>query len=111
MFEIPKSDFLKFDLNQAVLNVKFKNESSNYFFVKVKELKLKKPQIQIKQIDELTIEVSTNVLAKNVFISSKNEVSFDDNYFDLLPNEKRIIKLSKRPSNLKAISLFDTMIN
>ena len=111
VFEIPKTDFLKFDLNQAVLNVQFKNESSNYFFVKAKELKLKKPQIQIKLIDELTIEISTDVLAKNVFLSSKNEVSFDHNYFDLLPNEKRIIKLSKRPSNLKAISLFDTMIN
>lgn len=111
VFEIPNTDFSKFDLNQAVLNVQFKNESSNYYFVKAKDLKLTKPTIHIEQIDDLTIEISTDVLAKNVFLSSENEVSFDDNYFDLLPNEKRIIKLSKRPSNLKAISLFDTMIN
>ena len=108
-FEIPKTDFSKFDLNQAVLNVKFKKESSNYFFVKAIELKLKKPQIQINQIDDLTIEISTNVLAKNVFLSSENEVSFDDNYFDLLPNEKRIINLSKPAKNLLVKSLFETL--
>ena len=109
VFEIPKADFSKFDLNQAVLNVRFKDEISNYFFVKAKDLKLTKPTIQIKEIDDLTIEVSTDVLAKNVFLSSSNEVFFDDNYFDLLPNEKRIIKLSKITKNLKVISLFDTL--
>ena len=108
-FEIPKVDFSKFDLNQAVLNVRFKDEISNYFFVKAKDLKLTKPTIQIKQIDDLTIEISTNVLAKNVFLSSSNEVFFDDNYFDLLPNEKRIIMLSKPAENLKVKSLFDTL--
>ena len=108
-FEIPKVDFSKFDLNQAVLNVRFKDEISNYFFVKAKDLKLTKPTIQIKQIDDLTIEISTNVLAKNVFLSSSNEVFFDDNYFDLLPNEKRIIKLSKEAENLKLKSLYDTL--
>ena len=109
VFEIPKADFSKFDLNQAVLNVRFKDEISNYFFVKAKDLKLTKPTIQIKEIDDLTIEVSTDVLAKNVFLSSSNEVFFADNYFDLLPNEKRIIKLSKITKNLKVISLFDTL--
>ena len=109
VFQIPKADFAKFDLNQAVLNVQFKNESSNYFFVKAKDLKLTKPTIQIEQIDDLTIEISTNVLAKNVFLSSSNDVFFDDNYFDLLPNEKRIIKLSKITKKLKVLSLFDTL--
>ena len=109
VFEIPKTDFAKFDLNQAVLKVRFKNESSNYFFVKTKELKLTKPTIQIKQIDDLTIEISTDILAKNVLLSSDNEVFFDDNYFDLLPNEKRIIKLNKPGGSIKVKSLFNTL--
>ncbi len=109
VFEIPKTDFAKFDLNHAVLNVRFNKESSNYFFVKAKELKLTKPTIQIKQIDDLTIEISTDVLAKNVFLSSENEMVFDDNYFDLLPNEKRIIKLNMSAGSIKAKSLFDTL--
>ncbi len=109
VFEIPKSDFTKFDLNQAVLKVRFINESANYFFAKAKDLKLQKPIIQIRNIDEQTIEISTNVLAKNVFLASENEVFFDDNYFDLMPNEKRIIKLSKPVNSIKIKSLFDTL--
>ena len=108
-FEISKVDFSKFDLKKAVLNVRFNKEFSNYFFVKAKELKLTKPTIQIKQIDDLTIELSTDVLAKYVYLSSENEVFFDDNYFDLLPNEKRIIKISKPLENIKVKSLFDTL--
>ena len=66
------------------------------------------PEIKIKTIDELTVAISTNVLAKNVFLSSENEVFFEYNYFDLLPNEKRIIKLSKSIKSIKVKSLFDT---
>ena len=51
VFEIPKAKFSEFDLNQAVLNVRFKNESSNYFFVKSKDLKLTEPEIKIKTME------------------------------------------------------------
>ena len=108
-YEISKVEFSKFDLDRAVLNIKFKNESANYFFAKAKDLKLGKPAIQIRNIDESTIEVSTDVLAKSIFLSSANEVFFDDNYFDLLPRERRIIKLSKPMDSLKVKSLFDTL--
>ncbi len=101
VYEIPKANFSKFDLNKVVLKVQFKNETSNYFFVKAKELKLSKPNIQIKIIDEETLEIYSDILAKNVFLSDENEVFFDDNYFDLLPNEKRIIKTSKLAVKIK----------
>ncbi len=65
--EIPKANFSKFDLNKVVLKVQFKNETSNYFFVKAKELKLSKPDIQIRIIDEETLEVSSDILAKERF--------------------------------------------
>ena len=71
-------------------------------------LKLSKPNIQIRNIDEFTIEISSDVLAKNVFLSSENDTFFEDNYFDLLPNEKRVIKLSKPVQNIKIKSLLDT---
>lgn len=109
VYEISKVNFEKFDFQQTVLNVRFENFNSNYFFVKPKELKLEKPTIQIRKIDNLTIEIYSTVLAKNVFISSENEVFFEDNYFDLLPNEKRIIKLSKPAEEIKIKSLFDTL--
>lgn len=111
-FEILKKDFLAFNLKQAVLSVSFpplEQIYSRHYFFKPKDLQLVKPNIQIKNIDELTIEISSDVLAKDVFLSSENEVFFEDNYFDLLPNEKRIIKLSKAVKNIKVKSLFDTM--
>lgn len=109
VYEIPKSEFDKFDLKDVVLNIRFNQSTSNYFFVKPKDLKLQKPNIQINIIDELTIEISTDVLAKDVFLTSVNNAFFDDNYFDLLPNEKRIIKLSKSAKEIKVMSLYDTL--
>ncbi|MDP5027249.1 MAG: hypothetical protein NWQ14_03420, partial [Flavobacterium sp.] len=76
---------------------------------KPKNLKLSKPNIKIRTIDDVTIEISSDVLAKDVFLSSENDVFFEDNYFDLLPNEKRIIKLSKAPKEIKVKTLFDTL--
>ncbi|RAR50238.1 beta-mannosidase [Flavobacterium lacus] len=109
IYEIAKADFEKFDWNNIVLKLKWNDIKSNYFFAKPKDLKLSKPNIEIQHIDDFTIEIATDILAKNVFLSSENEVFFEDNYFDLLPNEKRIIKLSKAAKKIKVKSLFDTI--
>ena len=64
---------------------------------------------KINKIDDLTIEVSSDVLAKNVYLFSDENIFFSDNYFDVLPNEKVIIKLSKPVKNVVVKSLFDTL--
>ena len=103
----------KIDKQNSYLKLEFISDDNHFesvfYFEKPKDLKLSKPNIQIKTIDEVTIEISSDVLAKDVFLSSENEVFFDDNYFDLLPNEKRVIKLSKPVQNMKVKSLFDTI--
>jgi beta-mannosidase len=109
IYEILKKDLKSFNLQQIVLKVKFKGIQSNYFFVKPKDLKLQIPNIQIKILNDFMIEISSDILAKDVFIYSEGEVFFEDNYFDLLPKESRFIKLSKPVQNIKAKSLFDTM--
>jgi beta-mannosidase len=107
---IPKENFNLFDLKKSVLKIQFENNfTTEFFFAKPKDLKLKKPTIQIKKLGEKTIEITTDFLAKNVFLSTENETFFDDNYFDLLPNEKKIIKLSKPFSAIKIKTLFDTL--
>jgi beta-mannosidase len=103
---------------KLVLSVSFISEredvQSLYYFVKPKNLDLSKPTIKLKNISNKTIEITTDKLAKNVYLSSDTEqLLFDDNYFDLLPNEKKIVKLSvKQPQNSKPKialkSLFDT---
>ncbi len=113
LLEVSKKEFYAFDLNQAVLSVTFvsgsKNSNSLFYFVKPKELKIQKPTLHINQIDATTFEVSTDVLAKNVFLSSEENVFFSDNFFDLLPNEKRNITVSKSIKNISSTSLFDTL--
>jgi beta-mannosidase len=109
LHEIPKEQLASYDLKQAVLIVTLNDTKSYYFFAKPKELKLQNPNISIRNIDELTLEVSSKVLAKSVFLSADAPVHFSDNYFDLLPYEKKIIKLSKKASNIRIKSLFDVM--
>lgn len=65
-------------------------------------------------ISNNTIEITSDKLAKNVLLSSESEqVLFHDNYFDLLPNEKKIVKLSDKVNQytrpkIEIKSLFDT---
>ncbi|PJJ66148.1 beta-mannosidase [Chryseobacterium geocarposphaerae] len=80
---------------------------SNYFFSKSKDLKLTKPTIQIKKISPTEIEVSTDVLAKDVYLMG--DTHFSDNFFDLLPKTSKRIKLSKPLEKVEVMSLFDTM--
>lgn len=80
---------------------------SNYFFSKPKDLKLPKPNIQIKKISSTEIEVSTDVLAKDVYLMG--DAHFSDNFFDLRPKSSKRIKLSKPLEKVEVMSLFDTM--
>ena len=113
VLEIPKKEFEKFNLNQVVLNCSIisdsKIENSLYYFVKPKELKLTKPTIKITKIDDLTYEVSSDVLAKNVFLFSDETTHFSDNYFDLFPSERKVIQLTKPAEKIELKTLFDTL--
>lgn len=93
------------------ITVRDKNEKifakSNYFFAKPKDLKLSKPAIKIKKISTTEIEISTDVLAKDIYLIG--DTHFSDNFFDLLPQTSRRIKLSKPLEKVKVMSLWDTM--
>ena len=96
-----KEDILKnFNKKQIYMLCAFlqddtgKTYNSIYYFSKAKDLNLQKPDIKIKQLDETSFEITTDVLAKNVFLYTDNKtVNFSDNYFDLLPGEKKIISI------------------
>lgn len=111
---LPRENYLDNNLNEVVLSVSYslksgKTDKSLYYFVKPKDLKLTKPTIKINKIDDITIEISSDVLAKNVYLFSDENTFFSDNYFDVLPNEKVIVKLSKPVKNVVVKSLFDTL--
>ncbi|MEI7487108.1 MAG: glycoside hydrolase family 2 protein, partial [Chryseobacterium sp.] len=74
-----------------------------------KVIKLTKPKIKIQKVSSFQIQVSTDVYAKDVYLMGDNH--FSDNFFDLFPNDSRIITFSKPMDNFEVMSLWDTMNN
>jgi beta-mannosidase len=82
------------------------------YLVKPKDLKLKKPEINIERITDNQIKVtSEKYLAKDLKLSAEN-IIFSENYFDLLPGESKMVFL-KTPltlnNEIKVKTLFDTL--
>jgi beta-mannosidase len=91
-------------LHAEFINSKGKKTAANYFFVSPKDLTLQKPNITYKFIDNNHVELSTNTLAKDVCIQGEG-LEFEDNYIDLLPNEKRVIAFKGKKGLLSIRSL------
>lgn len=90
----------------VVLNMKLtvdnKTVQNNYYFEKPKDLQLPNAGVKIKQIDGSTIEVSASKMAKSVWLFLPGiDNAFSDNYFDVLPGEKKIIRVTT--ADLKAV--------
>ncbi len=109
--EIEKSVFNDFDLKKTVLKITFNSKDGNaetlFYFAKPKDLVLEKPTIKTRFINDKTVEISTNVLAKDVYLISDEAGNFDDNFFDLLAGEKKVVSAEKAIKNLKILTLFD----
>lgn len=107
----------EFNLNNLVLSASLKNENTNinalHYFVKPKDLLLQKPSFVIGNLRGNQIEITANKLTKNVYLYTNDDsIIFEENYFDLLPNEKKVIQLNKPLSSeilskLKIKTLFD----
>lgn len=110
----PKENYRAKNLRQMVISVTCttatgKTSKGLYYFVKPKDLQLTKPNIQISKIDDFTYEITSDVLAKNVYLSSEEDTFFSDNYFDILPRQKVTIKLTKPVKAIRVTSLFEVM--
>jgi beta-mannosidase len=97
--------------NHCVLQAKFTNTkgeptTANYYFVTPKALQLPKPNITYRFIDKNHLELSTTTLGKDVFIQGEG-MELEDNFMDLLPNEKRILKFKGKKGDLKIKCLND----
>ncbi len=123
-FEMDVKGLLEnYDKRNIVFKASFqqgkKSLSSNlYYFVPPKDLLLTAPNIKSTIVSSkkglITIELTCERLAKNVFLSIDKESGFfTDNYFDLLPGEKVIVyfvtheKIENYLDILKIISLVE----
>lgn len=85
---------LSINPEEVMLVTNFHDHSSNFYFVKPKDLQLPKEEINYqvsKSKSGFTIELSSEVLQKDVFLYTKAKGHFSDNFFDLNPNTKRTI--------------------
>lgn len=101
--EIPKQAFSSFNLSQSVLQLQLNDENpaTLFYFKKPKDLHLSKVGIKVKQIGENKLIISTNHLAKNIYLQTSDANNFSDNFFDLLPNETKTITADAPIKNLK----------
>ncbi|MDR6465109.1 glycosyl hydrolase 2 galactose-binding domain-containing protein [Chryseobacterium sediminis] len=107
---INKSELAQFNLSEAVLKISSEKDATFqklFFFNKPKDLKLSKPNIKIRKISPTEIEISTDVLAKDIYLIG--DTHFSDNFFDLLPGTSKRITLSKPLGNVELMSLWDVM--
>lgn len=81
--------------SQVVMQADFNDTSSLFYLVRPKELQLieKELDYSIRKIDEgFEIEITTEVLQKNVFLYANQKGHFTDNYFDLMPGKQKLVK-------------------
>lgn len=92
-FLLPLKD-LKFDRNATVLEMSFNNSTNYFYFARPKDLAIGTEDIEktITSTDTgFTIELTCDTLQKDVFLYTDTKGQFSDNFFDLMPNEKKII--------------------
>ena len=101
-FQIPVQVLLEsHQANEVLLEAKLLEDGreiavNHFYFAPIKEIDLPEPDIKLKAgktEDGFMIELTSNVLAKNVYLSMEEEGFFSDNYFDLLPGESKQVHL------------------
>jgi len=93
----------KIDKKSTLLITKFNNQTSYFYFVKPKELKLPKSNIQqkiVKTDKGFSITIESTVLLKDVFLFTKDKGHFSDNFFDVLPNQTKTVFFETKTTNL-----------
>ena len=118
-FSMKGNEFLKkHNPKEVVLVASLKNGTevlaeNNCYFAKVKELNL--PQVNIacnvKKVGaNFEIELSTDALAKNIFIETENDGFLSNNFFDLYPNRPVTITFEgkEKPKITRVFSVADS---
>lgn len=84
----------KVDRNSTLLVSEFNTKKSYFYFTKPKDLQLPIGEIAqeiINTKDGFSITLKSDVLQKDVFLFTSENGHFSDNFFDVLPNETKII--------------------
>jgi beta-mannosidase len=101
-------DNFKFDKTSTVLRISSEDRQWLKYFAKPKDLKLKQAEINTsisKTNTGFQIQISSSTLQKNVFLYTDEKGHFSDNFFDLLPNEVKLIEFETDATTLDDLQL------
>ncbi|MCB0399424.1 MAG: glycoside hydrolase family 2 protein [Winogradskyella sp.] len=106
---------LKFNRNETVFVSTFNNTTSYFYFEKPKNLKLQYAEIKetiTKKDEGYSIEIVSPTLQKDVFLFTNTKGHFSDNFFDLLPNQSKIIQFNTEAQTFDDLQIktFNTFI-
>jgi beta-mannosidase len=110
-YKIPLSA-ISFPKDEIVLNLGFNLKKELFFFVKPKDLKLKQAKIEtqfLKMPDGFKVMLTSKTLQKDVFLTTKYEGWFHDNFFDLLPEEQKWIYFKTEDDRLDNAQFLDDL--
>lgn len=97
-----------FDRRATYAEIVFGEMKEIYYFERPKDLYLKNMKIH-KQVSNVpggfAIILQSETLQKDVFLSTKQGGKFSDNFFDLLPNERRTIILKTKEKVIPTIEI------
>ena len=96
------------DKKSSVLVTEFDTHTSFYYFTKPKDLNLPKGDIDnkiFKTNKGFSIRLKSNVLQKELFLFTKEKGHFSDNFFDLMPNETKVITFTSESETLSDLKI------
>lgn len=114
---VMNKDIKKLVFTAQLVDGKKVYSQNNLYFAPVKDLDLGKPQITktvTKSAEGYKVTLTSDHLAKNVYLTSGQKGSFSLNFFDLLPGETKTVSFTtkdNRPGfeeNLKTMTVSDT---
>ncbi|MDO1502404.1 glycoside hydrolase family 2 protein [Winogradskyella maritima] len=106
---------MDFKKEEAVLVATYQGQTFLHYFERPKNLKLKQSLINksiSKTADGFLIELQSETLQKDVFMFSNLKGHFEDNFFDLLPNQTRAIQFKTDATELDDLQIktFNTFV-
>jgi len=107
VFQQPLDSF-PFNRKNTVLISSFLNNTSYYYFEKPKNLALQKAPIThviSKTSDGFLITLQSNTLQKEVFLFTKKKGHFYNNFFDVMPNETKVIEFKTTATSLEDLRI------
>jgi beta-mannosidase len=104
-YELP---LLNIGRSNSILIANFNDTSSLFYLDRPKHLKLEKADITqkvTKSDSGFNIELTSNTLQKEVFLFTNEKGFFNDNFIDLLPNEKQIIEFKTEAKSIDDLKI------